>query len=81
MTTLRNGVPINVQSGCYELMFKLLPQRIGDETLIWDPVLGERRVILLRGIGRRKYLVDCTELRRYLRAESRAKIAALPRSA
>lgn len=73
--TLRNGVPIRPQVGLYRWK-TLPPQRVGDEAII-DVYGGERRVQLLRGTGRKRWLVEVRGLKRWLRAEARRKIAAL----
>ena len=80
MQTLRNGIPLNVRHYGYTTLNLVPPYRVGDEARILDPYTGEHHVILLRGLGRRKYLVDVKQLRRYTRAQAKAQIAVLPSS-
>lgn len=75
METLRNGVPLDVQHDRYEFYYAR-PQRVGDQTVIVTESRGMVEVILLRGIGRKRWLVECETLRKYLKADARAKIHA-----
>jgi hypothetical protein len=73
--TLRNGIPLAVQTGPYAFE-GAPPLRVGDEARIFT-LRGSFHVILLRGTGRKRWLVNAATLRRYLREDARQKFAAL----
>lgn len=68
--SLLNGVPLNVHNEMYEFV-SLPPTRTGDEALIAVPSRTRPvRVVLLRGTGRKRWLVESRTLRKYLRADA-----------
>lgn len=76
--TLRNGVPLDVQLEPYEFeATPPLPIRVGDECVIRTERHGSVRVILLRGTGRKRWLVKVSTLKRYLREDARRRIDAV----
>ena len=81
--TLRNGIPLDVRRGRYSIQGSCLPLRVGDEALIFDhDTQRTEHVILLRGHGRKKFLVRVHTLREYLDEYNRQQIASVvPHSA
>jgi hypothetical protein len=70
--TLANGIPLLVQNEPYSFEGPP-PLRRGDEATI-RTAYGLVHVILLKGQGRKRWLVACAPLRRYLREDARLKL-------
>ena len=73
--TLRNGIPLDVRHGRYTIQGNR-PLRVGDEVLIFDHYTQRwEHVVLLRGHGRKKFLVRVHTLREYIDEHNRQQIA------
>ena len=75
LPTLMNGIPLAVQAEPYAFE-STPPLRVGDEARICTP-RGVFHVVLLRGTGRKRWLVNARTLRQYLREDARLKLREL----
>lgn len=73
---LMNGLPLDVRSEGY-VFETLRPQRVGDEAVIVTDAGCRVHVQLLRGKGRKRFLVDVLMLKIALREDGDRKMIAL----